>query len=392
MAKILIVEDDNVIADGMARHLSAAGFDPIVVGRGELGLARLRFENPDVCVLDLMLPELDGWKLIETARAEGIGTPIVVVSARGTEHDRVHALEIGADDYLVKPFSMRELVARVGAAARRGVRPQEERRGDPIEIEELRIDPREVQAFVDGTSAELTPTEFKLLYTLALDRGRVVTRDELLQKVWGRRETHRDRTVDVFVRRLRQKIDRTASQHSFIQTRFGVGYKLEPELEVRGLGDLGERRPPAGTSARRPGARGRSCRRRPGRTRGLVARAVAAMPRPVGQREDDEHLAVASRLEQRDRPAARQARVPRHGVGVGRERLNIALDRPALRRRTGSRRSLVVVPVERRAPARAPTSPGEVVLVAAAGRRARARRAGIAASLMRVVCPPWTSS
>ena len=242
MAKILIVEDDNVIADGMARHLVAAGFDPIVVGRGELGLARLRFENPDVCVLDLMLPELDGWKLIETARAEGIGTPIVVVSARGTEHDRVHALEIGADDYLVKPFSMRELVARVGAAARRGVRPAEERRGDAIEIEELRIDPREVQAFVDGTSAGLTPTEFKLLYTLALDRGRVVTRDELLQKVWGRRETHRDRTVDVFVRRLRQKIDRTAPRHSFIQTRFGVGYKLEPELKApevdRLLGDL----------------------------------------------------------------------------------------------------------------------------------------------------------
>jgi DNA-binding response OmpR family regulator len=232
VAKILIVEDDNVIADGMAKHLTAAGFDPIVVGRGEPGLARLRFENPDVCVLDLMLPELDGWKLIETARAEGIGTPIVVVSARGTEHDRVHALEIGADDYLVKPFSMRELVARVGAAARRGVRPQEESRGEAIEIEELRIDPREVQAFVDGKSAELTPTEFRLLYTLALDRGRVVTRDELLQKVWGRRETHRDRTVDVFVRRLRQKVDRNASQHSFIQTRFGVGYKLEPELKI----------------------------------------------------------------------------------------------------------------------------------------------------------------
>jgi DNA-binding response OmpR family regulator len=86
-----------------------------------------------------------------------------------------------------------------------------------------------VQAYVNGVSAALTPTEFKLLYTLALDRGRVVTRDELLQKVWGRRETHRDRTVDVFVRRLRQKIDKSASTHSFIQTRFGVGYKLEPE-------------------------------------------------------------------------------------------------------------------------------------------------------------------
>jgi DNA-binding response OmpR family regulator len=122
---------------------------------------------------------------------------------------------------------MRELVARVGAAARRGVRPAEERRGDPIEIEELRIDPREVQAFIDGKSAGLTPTEFKLLYTLAQEPGRVATRDELLQKIWGRRETHRDRTVDVFVGRLRDKIDKRASTHTFVQTRYGVGYKLE---------------------------------------------------------------------------------------------------------------------------------------------------------------------
>ena len=228
MPKVLIVEDDEVIAQGMARHLSAAGFDAVWVGNGEQGLARLRYEQPDACVLDLMLPGLDGWKLIETVRAEGISTPVVVVSARGTEHDRVHALEIGADDYLVKPFSMKELVARVRAAARRGVRRDETPRGEPIEIEELRVDPREVQAYVDGRSAELTPTEFRLLYALALDRGRVTTRDELLQKIWGRRETHRDRTVDVFVRRLRDKIDRIAPRHTFIQTRYGVGYKLEP--------------------------------------------------------------------------------------------------------------------------------------------------------------------
>jgi DNA-binding response OmpR family regulator len=227
VGKVLIIEDDSVIADGMARHLVSAGFDPIWVSKGEPGLARLRYENPDVCVLDLMLPGLDGWNLIETARGEGIGTPIVVVSARGTEHDRVHALEIGADDYLVKPFSMNELVARVRAAARRGVRPQREDRGEPIEAGELRIDPRNVQAYVDGRSLELTPTEFRLLYALALERGRVVTREELLQKIWGRRQTHRDRTVDVFVRKLRDKLDAQSPAHTFIQTRYGVGYKFD---------------------------------------------------------------------------------------------------------------------------------------------------------------------
>ncbi len=247
MAKVLIVEDDEVIAQGMARHLAAAGFDPTCVGKGDQGLARLRYEQPDVCVLDLMLPGRDGWSVIETAREEGIGTPIVVVSARGTEHDRVHALEIGADDYLVKPFSMRELVARVQAAARRGSRAQETPRGEPIELEELRVDPRDVQAYVDGDSAGLTPTEFRLLYALALDRDRVVSRDELMQKLWGRRAYPRDRTVDVFVRRLREKIDAHASRHTFVQTRYGVGYKLEAVPKAGPEGPTGGPAPPSGS-------------------------------------------------------------------------------------------------------------------------------------------------
>ena len=119
-------------------------------------------------------------------------------------------------------------------------------RGEPIEIEELRIDPREVQAFVDGESAELTPTEFRLLYQLALDRGRVVTRDELLQRIWGRRETHRDRTVDVFVRRLRDKIDRRATRHQVVPRGYGVGYRVEPVVkdEELGSGEATVRRPP----------------------------------------------------------------------------------------------------------------------------------------------------
>jgi two-component system alkaline phosphatase synthesis response regulator PhoP len=229
MPRVLIVEDDEVIASGIARHLEASGFDAIAVERGEAGLARLRYERPDACVLDLMLPGLDGWELIETVRGEGIGTPIVVVSARGTESDRIRALEIGADDYLVKPFAMGELVARVRAAVRRGVRAQSPERGERIEIEELTIDPANVQAYVDGVSAELTPTEFRLLHALALERGRVVTREELMQRIWGRRQRYRDRTVDVFVRKLRTKIDRAASTHAFIHTRHGVGYKLEAQ-------------------------------------------------------------------------------------------------------------------------------------------------------------------
>ena len=229
MAKVLIVEDDAVIGRGMADHLSVAGLSAIVVDKGETGLARLRYEQPDVCVLDLMLPGLDGWSFIQTARNEGIATPIVVVSARGSEGDRVRALDIGADDYLVKPFAMAEFVARVRAAVRRGGRPELDRSDGALELEELVVDSRTVQAYVDGMSADLTPTEFKLLYALAQDAGRVVTRDELMQRIWGRRQRYRDRTVDVFVRKLRDKIDRRSPRHTFIQTRYGVGYKLEAE-------------------------------------------------------------------------------------------------------------------------------------------------------------------
>ena len=150
MASVLIVEDDAVISHGMAEHLALAGFEPTVVDQGETGLARLRYGQPDVCVLDLMLPRIDGWRIIETVRGEGIGTPIIVVSARGTEEDRVRALELGADDYLVKPLGMAELVARVRVAARRGVAGATPARGDALHFEELLIDPRNVQAYIDG--------------------------------------------------------------------------------------------------------------------------------------------------------------------------------------------------------------------------------------------------
>ena len=130
-------------------------------------------------------------------------------------------------------------IARVRVAARRGVRAQEVQRGETIEIEELVVDPRSFQAYVDGENVGLTPAEFRLLYALASEQGRVLTRDELLQRIWGRRLMRRDRTVDVFVRKLREKIDKRAPRHSFVHTRYGVGYKLEaqpkeePTLEAR---------------------------------------------------------------------------------------------------------------------------------------------------------------
>ena len=124
VATVLIVEDDDVLARVMRQHLSAAGYDVEWAADGDRALRKLRYEHPDVCVLDLMLPEVDGWSLIEQLRAEGDTTPIVAISARGSEHDKVHTLGIGADDYLVKPASMKELVARVGAAVRRAqIRP-----------------------------------------------------------------------------------------------------------------------------------------------------------------------------------------------------------------------------------------------------------------------------
>src|SRR5690349_8714271 len=211
-------------------HLRHAGFDVEWAESGDRGLKKLRFERPDVALVDLMLPGLDGWAFTEIARREGINVPIVVISARASEHDKVHALEIGADDYLAKPFGMRELVARVQVALRRSrIEPLSVR--EPIEAPGLVIDPDQQRAFLladEGrVDAELTPTEFRLLWVLAQNSGRVMSRDELQQRVWGVPHRPRDRSVDVCVRKLREKLDRR-STHSYLQTQYGVGYRFDP--------------------------------------------------------------------------------------------------------------------------------------------------------------------
>jgi DNA-binding response OmpR family regulator len=223
--RVLIVEDDKLIANAMATHLRHAGMDVEWSDRGDRAMKKLRFERPDVAIIDLMLPGMDGWRMIESLRADGIGIPLIVVSARGTEQDKVHALGIGGDDYLAKPFGMGELVARVKAAVRRaGVFAGDGGRSR-VEVPGLIVDPDLHRALIDGRDAELTRTEFRLLSVLASEQGRVMTRDQLQQRVWGTR----DRSVDVCVRKLREKLDQRSATYRYIHTHYGVGYRFDAE-------------------------------------------------------------------------------------------------------------------------------------------------------------------
>lgn len=234
MASVLIVEDDAVLAPIMRRHLEAAGFDVEHAGDGDRALRRIRFAQPDVVVLDLMIPgEVDGWRLIDELRGDGDMTPIIVVSARSSEYDRVHVIERGADDYLVKPASMKELVARVGAALRRSQLVPAKRTEETLEFPGLRLDGDRQRALLvapDGTTAdaELTVREFRLLWTLAATPGRVLGREELMPRLWGIPYRPRDRTIDVCVRKIREKVDERAT-HTYVQTHYGIGYRFEAE-------------------------------------------------------------------------------------------------------------------------------------------------------------------
>ncbi len=237
MARILIIEDDEVLAGVMRRHLAKAGHDVEWAASGDKGLRKARFERPDLCVVDLMMPGMDGWGVIQQMRAEDIHTPVIVLSARSSEHDKVHTLGIGADDYLVKPASMGELVARVDAALRRATRRPgslESLDEEPLEVPGLRIEFRTHRVFMEDADgawhdADLTVREFQLLVTLAREQGRVLNRDALQQRVWGTPYRPRDRVVDVCVRKIREKIDERAPHHTYIHTHYGVGYRFEAE-------------------------------------------------------------------------------------------------------------------------------------------------------------------
>ena len=217
---VLLVEDEPAIADIQRLYLARDGYDVEVVGTGEQALDVVRERRPVAVVLDIGLPGIDGVEVLRRLRAEGLSTPVLLVTARDEEVDRVLGLEMGADDYVTKPFSPRELVARVRAVLRRGPlvgTADDLSAGDVV----LRVDERRV--LVRGVEIELTPTEFDLLEALLRNPGRVLTRDELLTDVWHYSTAVTTRTVDVHVAQLRAKLGDSLA----IRTVRGVGYGID---------------------------------------------------------------------------------------------------------------------------------------------------------------------
>jgi len=228
--RVLIVEDEAPIRELMRLHLGLAGFEVVECGTGTLGLERARAEKFDLILLDVMLPGLDGITVCRAIRNQGVNTntAILMVTARDTESDTVLGLESGADDYLAKPFGIRELVARTAALLRRT-----QRKDIPaasavhiVRSHDLTLDVERREAVVRGKSVELTKQEFDLLYLLASRRGIVFSRTALLAKTWHGDTYVTERTVDTVVSRLRRKIERDPQDPELILTAWGVGYKF----------------------------------------------------------------------------------------------------------------------------------------------------------------------
>jgi DNA-binding response OmpR family regulator len=205
------------------------GFEVESFGRGKEGLDHLRRKSADLVLLDIMLPDLDGFEVCKRLRSDDRlkSVPVIFLTAKGEEIDRVLGLEIGADDYVVKPFSPRELVARVKAVLRRQERPVEKL--EVVEAGDVRLDARTHEATVRGRLVELSAMEFRLLHFLASHPRHVFSRDQLLDEVWGRERFVTPRTVDVHIRRLREKIEAEANNPRYLQTIRGAGYRFAAE-------------------------------------------------------------------------------------------------------------------------------------------------------------------
>ncbi len=223
MSRILIVEDDAAILRGLADNLTCDGHEVLTAPDGETGYRKAGADRPDLILLDLMLPRMSGYEVCRKLRADGATTPIIMLTARGDEADRVAGLDLGADDYVTKPFSIRELLARVRAVLRRTQAsvsmPAELRFGD------VAVDFRRYEARRGGAALEMTRKEFGVLRLLVARAGEVVTRDELLNEVWGYESMPTTRTVDNHIASLRAKLEADAARPRHLLTVHGVGYR-----------------------------------------------------------------------------------------------------------------------------------------------------------------------
>ena len=227
--KILVIEDDRILREALRYNLVAAGYEVVVASDGGEGLVSARQSSPDVVVLDLMLPSLSGMEVCKALRRDGSILPIIMLTARDSEIDRIGGLESGADDYVTKPFSMRELIARVTAQIRRMqmIKSISQNATDEIlDLGELVINRASRNVTLNGKSVDLRPREFDLLTHMAANPGRVYTRDQLLHDVWGFEYIGDTRTVDVHVRWLRLKIEEDPAKPKFLGTVRGVGYRI----------------------------------------------------------------------------------------------------------------------------------------------------------------------
>lgn len=225
---ILVVEDEASIAEVVSLYLKRAGFNVQIAPDGKQAMSLFERTQPDFVILDLMLPEVDGLSLTRWLRDRS-NVPIIMLTARREEIDRIAGLEMGADDYVVKPFSPQELVSRVRAVMRRLGREQDSAENErALSFENLSIDPRSRVVMVNGSPVELTAKEFDMLSLLARHPKQVFTREQLLERVWGGAQYIDPGTVTVHVRRLREKIEADASKPARLLTVWGVGYKFEP--------------------------------------------------------------------------------------------------------------------------------------------------------------------
>jgi two-component system response regulator RegX3 len=228
---ILMVEDEESITVPLAEALAREGFDTEVAGTAAEALELARRVGPDLVLLDVMLPDGSGYEVCRALRADS-GVPIIMLTARGEETDRVVGLELGADDYIVKPFSAREVAARIRAVLRRAGGPTHESRDSALEIGELRLDPGRRSASLDGEELDLTRKEFELLELLMREAGAVVTRERLIDEVWDVNWFGSTKTLDVHVSSLRQKLRDDPASPRFIHTVRGVGFRCSDPEEL----------------------------------------------------------------------------------------------------------------------------------------------------------------